>query len=88
MITMGPLQRLFFMNSSFIMRQAEHLAARLKADAPDDSKRITRAYQLLYNRKPDEKELQIGLKFLEQSQDAWPQYAQVLLGSAEFSSVN
>ena len=88
MVTMGPLQRLFFMNSSFIMRQAEHLAARLKVDAPDDSQRITRAYQLLYNRKPDKKELQIGLKFLEQSQDAWPQYAQVLLGSAEFSSVN
>src|SRR5260370_41608753 len=88
MVTMGPLQRLFFMNSSFITREAEHLAARLKADAPDDSRRITRAYQLLYNRKPDEGELQIGLKFLEQSQEAWPQYAQVLLGSAEFSSVN
>jgi hypothetical protein len=88
MVTMGPLQRLYFMNSSFIMRQAEHLTARLKKDAPDDGKRVTRAYQLLYGRNPDEKELQTGLKFLRQGEDAWPQYAQVLLGSAEFSSVN
>jgi hypothetical protein len=88
MVTTGPLQRLFFMNSSFLARQAEHLAARLKADAPDDAARIARAYRLLYGREPEEKEIQMGLKFLENAQGAWQQYAQMLLSSAEFSSVN
>ena len=88
LVTIGPLQRLFFMNSRFILREAEHLAARLKAEASDDAIRITRAYQLLYNRMPDQNELQLGLKFLDRGEGAWPQYAQMLLGSAEFSSVN
>ena len=32
-VTVGPLQRLFFLNNSFVIQQAEALAKRLQADA-------------------------------------------------------
>ena len=44
------------------------------------------AYQLLYNRQPSAYESETGLEFLEKvdTEAAWKQYAQVLLGSEEF----
>jgi hypothetical protein len=33
-------------------------------------------------------ELHLGAQFVAKGQGAWPQYMQVLLASAEFSSVN
>lgn len=74
-----PTQRLFFMNSPFVERQAEHLAKRLEGD---DASRVGQAYRLLYARDPDETELQLGLEFLKHG--SWPAYARVLLSSNEF----
>ena len=87
MVTVGPMQRLYFMNNSFVAAQAKALAERLKPLADDDGARIRQAYRLLYSRFPTEDEVRLGLEFLENDPQKWPQYTQVLLSSAEFSSV-
>ncbi len=79
-----PLQRLFFMNSALVADQAKALAARLKGE---DVQRITEAYRILFSRPPAKQEIELGLQFLHQSKDPWPQYAQVLLSSNEFGFV-
>nr|MDQ2899750.1 DUF1553 domain-containing protein [Acidobacteriota bacterium] len=88
MITLGPMQRLYFMNNSFVGLQAKALANRLAAKDSDDRARIARAYRLLFGRAPTNSETRMGLDFLAGNAQAWPQYTQVLLSSAEFSSVN
>ncbi|MBI2679436.1 MAG: PSD1 domain-containing protein [Candidatus Solibacter usitatus] len=88
-VTNTPLQRLYFLNSEFIMRQAAALSARVaKEGGPDDAGRIRRAYRLLYDRDPEPREVQLGLEFLKSGEAAWPKYAQVLLSSNEFYFVN
>jgi hypothetical protein len=82
-VTLGPMQRLYFMNNSFVERQAKTLAARLRGAT--GASKIDHAYRLLYSRLPSAEETRLGLDFLRQS--GWPQYTQVLLGSAEFTSV-
>jgi hypothetical protein len=98
-ITNVPLQRLYFMNSSFVYRQAEGLAKRVY-DSGNDAARITKAYRLLYGRAPTEAEMKAGLDFFQanpeapgseiagQPPTAWKQYARVLLSANEFEFVN
>lgn len=89
-VTAGPLQGLYFLNSKFVATQAEALAERLKKEAGDPAEaRIARAYQLLFGRTPDQKELTLGVEYVAAGgAQAWPRYLQVLLGSGEFTSVN
>ena len=88
-ITVGPMQRLYFLNSGFVMGQAKALAERLEREAGADQKaRIRRVYELVYGRLPTESEMAIGLEYVRQSEEAWPRYAQTLLAASEFSSVN
>jgi hypothetical protein len=87
MVTVGPMQRLYFMNNSFVALQASALSDRLASSGGDAPSRITLAYRLLFGREPTAAELQLGLDYVE-NQGSWPQYTQVLLSSAEFSSVN
>ncbi|MDQ6664931.1 MAG: DUF1553 domain-containing protein, partial [Acidobacteriota bacterium] len=84
METNVPLQRLFFLNSDFVMTQSKALAELLNGD---DAARIDQAYRRLYQRAPTVEERKLGLDFLRQSKEAWPQYAQVLLSSNEFSFI-
>ena len=87
-VTVGPLQRLFFLNNSFVIQQAEALAKRLQADAGSDEKaRVSRAYELLYSRPPTMKDLKTARGFLKVSHSDWKQYAQMLLASSEFVTV-
>jgi hypothetical protein len=90
--TTTPLQKLFALNSPFMVRHAEALAARLLTDINSrtsqvDEMRIQRAYELMYGRPPTKAETKLGLEFLRQlegeEQVAWRQYAQVLLASNE-----
>ena len=85
-VTNVPLQRLYFLNNPFVMRQSEALAARLPG--PTDEARIKQAYRLLFARQPDGHELRIGLEFLKSEKNAWPRYAQALLASNEFLYVD
>ncbi|MDQ6664392.1 MAG: PSD1 and planctomycete cytochrome C domain-containing protein, partial [Acidobacteriota bacterium] len=86
METNVPLQRLFFMNSEFVSEQSKALTGRL-AQAGADAEKIMQAYRLLFQRAPTPDERKLGLEFLQQTNGAWPQYAQVLLSSNEFSFV-
>lgn len=94
-----PLQRLYFMNSSFVYKQAQRFAKRVYDEA-DDSARIQKAYRILFGRAPTEGESKAGLDFLAahpetpgnqvagQPTTAWNEYARVLLSSNEFEFVN
>ncbi len=86
-VTVGPMQRLYFMNSTFIARQSKALAERVCKEQAENTARIRRAYELLFGRPATAEEVDLGLEFLRASPEAWPRYAQVLYGTAEFSSV-
>ena len=98
-ITNVPLQRLFFMNSSFIFKQAELLARRVYDEGTDEA-RIRKAYRLLYGRVPTPAEANAGQDFLKKNPEtpggeiagqpttAWKEYMRVLLSSNEFEYVN
>jgi hypothetical protein len=85
--TITPLQKLFVLNSPFMLAQAAYLAERLTAEAAaDDPHRIDRAYRLLYGRPATERETRLGLEFLAAGVDRparWQQYAHVLLAANE-----
>jgi hypothetical protein len=88
--TTTPLQKLFVMNSPFMVRQASALADRLTAQCGDshsaDRGFVERAYPLLYGRPATEAELRLGLAFLQGASDGKPrrqQFAHVLLAANE-----
>lgn len=80
-----PLQRLFFLNSTFLLQQAKVLADRVQP-LPNDMARIERCYSLLFGRPATAEERKIGLNFLDSG--TWPQYTQALLSSNEFSFID
>jgi hypothetical protein len=98
-VTNVPLQRLYFMNSSFVYKQAETFAKRVY-DEGNDTARIQKAYRILFGRGPSEAETKAGLDFLQahpetpgnqiagQPSTAWNEYTRVLLSSNEFEFVN
>jgi mono/diheme cytochrome c family protein len=87
-VTVGPLQRLFFLNSKFVAAQSKAFAERLARESgPDDRKRILRAYDLLFGRPAAAEEIRAGLEYLKSEPDPWPKYAQVLFGTAEFNTI-
>ncbi len=86
--TTTPLQKLFVLNSPFMVIQAEALASRVLAGEPDAAGRVRLAYRTVSGREPIDAELQLGLEFLDGCQqddehDRWTQYAHVLLASNE-----
>jgi hypothetical protein len=89
--TTTPLQKLFVLNSPFLVAQARALAGRLNAEEDADSQRIERAYRLLYGRAPTEAEVQLGIEFLQGGDEhatRWQQYAHVLLAANELLFVD
>ena len=92
--TTTSLQGLYALNGPLLENQAAALAARLADQFPDDdSKRIARAYSVLYCRQPTPTELDLGLQYLEACEEderaaVWQQYAHVLLVANEFLFVD
>ena len=87
--TTTPLQKLFVLNSPFMLAQADHLAGRLRAEVPGGAvRRIDRAYRLLYGRPASAREVRLALAFLGQGDDRWTQYAHVLLAANEMMFVD
>ena len=83
-VTTTPLQKLYSLNSPFVLEQAEAFARRLAREAEGDEERIRHAYRLLYFREPIEAELETGRDFLQTGGDSGPiLYAQALLTSNE-----
>jgi hypothetical protein len=89
--TTTPLQKMFVLNSPFMVAQAGALAERLTGEAVgDDAAAIDRAYWLLYSRPPSDAERKLGLAYLKgngtrsvPTTERWQQYAHVLLASSE-----
>ena len=81
METNVPLQRLFFMNSDFVMAQAKALASRFESNT--GAPKIDQIYEVVYQRAPSVEERKLALEFLKESTMA--QYLQVLLSSNEFN---
>ena len=86
--TTTPLQKLFVLNSPFMVKQAQSLAAELIDSTGDDAERIRVAYETLYSRLPLDDEVALGQEFMAGCAESdaharWTQYAQVLLASNE-----
>ncbi|MEO6741127.1 MAG: PSD1 and planctomycete cytochrome C domain-containing protein [Chthoniobacteraceae bacterium] len=83
-VTTTPLQKLFMLNSPFMLKHAAALAARLQAGASDDTTRVANAYRMLLAREPDDSERALAAEFLKRPSSSsgmtrWDQYAQILL---------
>ncbi|MDE0103414.1 MAG: PSD1 and planctomycete cytochrome C domain-containing protein [Bryobacterales bacterium] len=84
--TVGPLQRLYYLNNPFFIERSASLAARLADDAGSGvDGRVRRAYELLFSRPPEPAELAAALAYL--ANETWERYCQVLLASSEFLTV-
>ena len=92
--TTGPAQALYFMNGTFVSRQAEALADRVRASEGDDAQRVDRAYRLALARLPTTAERDRARAFLrdfasraggaDPARAAWSTFCQALFASAEF----
>jgi hypothetical protein len=83
-VTNVPLQALYLLNGSFVQEQAAALAKRIQASPH----RVNLAFQLCFNRMPDEEEVALAEKFLRQGSaddlKLLAAFCQSLLASAEF----
>jgi Protein of unknown function (DUF1549)/Protein of unknown function (DUF1553) len=91
--TTTAMQKLYMLNSPFMLGRAEALAARVTANEKESNRsRVERTYQLLYAREPDREEMQVALEFLRKPESnamtRWEQYAQMLLASNEMLYVD
>ena len=89
--TTVPTQALYFINDPFFHAQASALSKVLIA-LPDDDARITKAWRILFQRKPTSAEMQRTKFFLASypADDAekWAAQARVLMASSEFLHVD
>jgi hypothetical protein len=90
--TTTAMQRLFVLNSPFVLERAKALAARLLRSADLDGARVTQAHVLLFGREPTRQEIELAIEFLRlppaQGMSRWEQYAHVLLASSEMLYVD
>jgi hypothetical protein len=92
--TTGPAQALYFMNSPFVIRQAEGLAERLRAVDGGDARKVERAYRLAFTRPPTDEERDRAVAFVRafavsrSVADAWSAFCQALFAGAEFRYLN
>ena len=90
--TTTPIQKLFALNSEFIVHQAQQLARRITAPVEmSDRERISSAYRIVFARLPDEDEVELGLRYLASatnSDSRWTEYTQALLASNELLVVD
>jgi hypothetical protein len=92
-VTTTPMQKLFLLNSPFMLEQAKALSARLTSTAGEaEAQRVRNAYHLVYGRDPLPEELRLGVEFLQKPEAGdmprWDRYAQVLLAANEFLYVD
>ena len=85
-ITTSPLQALTLMNHSFTIYMAGFLAQRAQTGEKDTEKRITRAFQLAYQRQPSSEELKRSAEFVKEN--GLKALCRALLNSNEFIFVD
>jgi hypothetical protein len=94
--TTTPIQKLYEMNSAFILDSAKTIANRITAQKPgaksDTSRQVDAAYQLILDRPPDQSEKRLALDFLKRTPapelSRWDEYIQALLISNEMFYVD
>ena len=91
--TISPMQKLFALNSPFMIERAKTLAGRITSDTKEsDRSRVEHIYELLFGREPDRTEMKLALEFLRKpatvEMTRWEQYAQMLLASNEMLYVD
>ncbi|MCI0539961.1 MAG: DUF1549 and DUF1553 domain-containing protein [Verrucomicrobiales bacterium] len=92
-VTTTATQKLFMLNSPFMLSQAKALSWRVISETPEsDQARVVRAHRLLFGRDPQKVELALALAFLGKPTASemapWEQYAQILLASNEMIYVD
>ena len=80
-----PQQYLFMLNSDFMNQRAAALGKSLFESETKKSHTITKAYEKLYSRIPETREIQLAQEWLGTNPNInrWNQYAQVLLSAHE-----
>ena len=80
-----PQQYLFMLNSDFMNQRAAALGKSLFESETGKAHTITKAYEKLYSRFPDAREIQLAQDWLGNNPNInrWNQYAQVLLSAHE-----
>ncbi len=85
-MTLTSLQALSLLNNQFMVRQAEHFAARLEAATPHRTQQIAMAYQLAFGREPTENERRLVSDYA--IQNGLANLCRVILNSNEFLFVD
>jgi len=84
--TLTALQALSLLNNQFMVRQAEHFAARLNAATTDQDQQIVLAYQLAFGRDPIPDELRLVRDYA--SKNGLASLCRVIFNSNEFLFVD
>jgi hypothetical protein len=86
-VTTTPLQALSLMNNSFVLRMSDRFAERLQRESGKKTdQQIRRAYQLSYARDPDDEELNLTSRFV--NQHGLSAMCRVIFNSSEFLYVD
>ncbi len=85
-VSISPLQALTMLNNQFVVRHAEHLAARAVAKSPEPAGQIVAVYEMLLNRTPTEKEQMAVAAYA--TRHGLANTCRVLLNSNEFLFVD
>jgi hypothetical protein len=88
--TMVPQQTLFALNSDYIQNRATALAQLPEIQSAGDD-RVSRLYQRIFARLPDEEEIKFAEEFFSQVENpdtALPQFVHALLASNEFHFID
>lgn len=80
--TNTPLQKLFLLNSPFMLQQSEFLADRIQQEFDSDSDQAEALFRICLQRSPDAAELQAATKLI--AQDGLARIAQSLIACNEF----
>lgn len=87
-LTTVPQQKLFYLNSEFIMTMAKSLDKRLKSYNENKTKQLEYVFRLLYSRKPNQPEMSKLKPLIESDSKTRELLAQALLISNEFSYID
>ncbi len=85
-MTLTALQALSLLNNQFMVRQAEHFAARLSAATPELDQQITLAYALSFGREPTADERRLVREYV--SKNSLASLCRVIFNSNEFLFVD
>ncbi len=82
-VSTTPLQALNLFNSRFVLDQSETFAARLRKEAGDDTAaQVREAWQLAFNRAPEESEAKAAAEFAKA--EGLPAFCRAVLNANEF----